>query len=50
MDLHVIKNETIPYNSTWINTLKTAVDFSETELEELNHEYTSSCFHFYLVS
>jgi anhydro-N-acetylmuramic acid kinase len=38
---HVIKNETIPYNSTWINTLKTAVDFSETELEELNHEYTS---------
>jgi hypothetical protein len=29
------------HNSTWINTLKTAVDFSETELEELNHEYTT---------
>jgi anhydro-N-acetylmuramic acid kinase len=30
---HVIKNETITYNSTWVNTLKTAVDFSETELK-----------------
>jgi anhydro-N-acetylmuramic acid kinase len=30
---HVIKHETITYDSTWVNTLKTAVDFSETELK-----------------
>jgi hypothetical protein len=40
MDLHVIKNETIPIIQPDKHT-KTAVDFSETELEELNHEYTS---------
>jgi anhydro-N-acetylmuramic acid kinase len=29
---------------------KTAVDFSETELEELNHEYTSFLLPLFLVS
>jgi anhydro-N-acetylmuramic acid kinase len=38
---HIIEQETITYDLTWVNTLKIAVDFSETELKELNHEYTS---------
>jgi hypothetical protein len=36
----MLLKETIPYNNLDKHT-KTAVDFSETELEELNHEYTS---------
>ena len=38
---NILESETIPYNSIWVNTLKTAVDFSETNLKKLNQEYTS---------
>ena len=34
------ETETIPYESNWLNKLKTAVDFSRTELEKLNEDYT----------
>ncbi len=34
------ESETIPYTITWLNKLKTAVDFSEKELTILNKEYT----------
>lgn len=37
----ILESETIPYSLDWINTLKIAVDFSETKLAKLNHEYTS---------
>ena len=36
----IIESETVSYNSSWINRLKSAVDFSKTELEKLNHDYT----------
>lgn len=36
----ILESETIPYDSNWINTLKSAVDYSKTELEKLNQEYT----------
>ena len=32
--------KTIPYTENWIQTLKKAVDFSESELEKLNADYT----------
>lgn len=32
--------ETVPYDDIWVNTLKTAVDFSEWELKKLNEDYT----------
>jgi anhydro-N-acetylmuramic acid kinase len=32
--------ETVPYEDIWVNTLKTAVDFSEWELKKLNEDYT----------
>jgi anhydro-N-acetylmuramic acid kinase len=38
---NITESETIPYNSNWVNTLKTAVDFSKPNLKKLNHEYTS---------
>ena len=34
------ETETIAYNCNWLNKLKTAVDFSRTELEKLNEDYT----------
>jgi anhydro-N-acetylmuramic acid kinase len=37
----IIESETIPYDLSWITTLKTAVDFSEINLKELNSNYTS---------
>ncbi|NGY37311.1 anhydro-N-acetylmuramic acid kinase [Flavobacterium sp. XN-5] len=40
-DFTILESETIPYNLTWVQTLKTAVDFSQIELEKLNQEYTS---------
>lgn len=40
-DFTILESETIPYNSSWVETLKTAVDFSQIELEKLNQEYTS---------
>lgn len=36
----ILKSETIGYSQSWINQLKLAVDFSETELEKLNQDYT----------
>ena len=36
----ILECETIGYSQSWINTLKSAVDFSKTELENLNKEYT----------
>ncbi|NBU80975.1 MAG: anhydro-N-acetylmuramic acid kinase [Flavobacteriaceae bacterium] len=32
--------ETVPYDNDWLNKLKTAIDFSEDKLKELNKEYT----------
>ncbi|MEZ7497419.1 anhydro-N-acetylmuramic acid kinase [Flavobacterium sp. Arc3] len=40
-DFNIIESETISYSSGWVNTLKTAVDFSEINLKKLNHDYTS---------
>ena len=34
------ETKTIPYDSNWLNKLKTAVDFSTTDLEKLNEDYT----------
>jgi anhydro-N-acetylmuramic acid kinase len=36
----ILESETIGYSQSWINRLKSAVDYSETELEKLNQEYT----------
>ena len=36
----IIESETIPYNSSWINHLKSAVDYSKEQLEKLNQDYT----------
>ena len=37
----ILESETIGYSQSWINQLKSAVDFSETELEKLNQDYTT---------
>lgn len=39
-DFNCIESETTPYDPAWINTLKTAVDFSEINLQKLNQDYT----------
>jgi anhydro-N-acetylmuramic acid kinase len=36
----IIENETVSYSQSWINQLKTAVDYSEKELVKLNSDYT----------
>lgn len=36
----ILECETIGYSQSWINNLKSAVDFSKTELKNLNEEYT----------
>lgn len=36
----ILESETIGYSQSWINHLKSAVDYSDTELEKLNKEYT----------
>lgn len=36
----ILESETIGYSQSWIDQLKSAVDFSETELEKLNKDYT----------
>ncbi|WP_281298343.1 anhydro-N-acetylmuramic acid kinase [Flavobacterium limnophilum] len=36
----IMESETIGYSQSWINQLKSAVDYSEMELEKLNQEYT----------
>ncbi|MBC5839526.1 anhydro-N-acetylmuramic acid kinase [Flavobacterium muglaense] len=37
----ILESATMPYDSQWINTLKTAVDFSPQELANLNTKYTA---------
>lgn len=37
----ILESETIGYSQSWINQLKSAVDYSEIELEKLNQEYTT---------
>jgi anhydro-N-acetylmuramic acid kinase len=36
----ILESETIGYSKDWINQLKSAVDYSENELEKLNKDYT----------
>lgn len=36
----LLECETIPYTTDWLNKLKIAVDFSDTQLEKLNSDYT----------
>jgi anhydro-N-acetylmuramic acid kinase len=36
----IIESQTIGYDSTWVQTLKQAVDFSKSDLEKLNSDYT----------
>ncbi len=40
-DFKIHESETVSYSDEWISILKNAVDFSETELVELNEDYTS---------
>jgi anhydro-N-acetylmuramic acid kinase len=37
----ILESETVGYSQSWINHLKLAVDYSETELDKLNAAYTS---------
>jgi anhydro-N-acetylmuramic acid kinase len=37
----ILESETVGYSQSWINQLKSAVDFSETELEKINKDYTT---------
>ena len=36
----ILESETIGYSQSWINHLKSAVDYSATQLEKLNQDYT----------
>ena len=36
----ILESETIGYSQSWIDQLKSAVDFSETQLKKLNQDYT----------
>jgi anhydro-N-acetylmuramic acid kinase len=36
----ILESETIPYSSSWIKSLKAAVDYSKEQLEKLNQDYT----------
>lgn len=36
----ILETETVPYDSDWLAKLKTAVDFSDSELKKLNEDYT----------
>ncbi len=40
-NFEILESETISYSQSWINQLKSAVDYSETALEKLNQEYTT---------
>ncbi len=37
----ILESETISYSENWLNKLRTAVDFSITELTQLNKDYTT---------
>lgn len=36
----ILETETVSYDDLWLNKLKVAVDFSDQELQLLNHDYT----------
>jgi anhydro-N-acetylmuramic acid kinase len=36
----ILESETVSYSNEWVNVLKSAVDFSELELNKTNREYT----------
>ncbi len=36
----IYETETVSYDNEWLNKLKTAIDFSEDQLKELNKDYT----------
>jgi anhydro-N-acetylmuramic acid kinase len=37
---NIYETETVSYDNDWLNKLKTAIDFSEDKLKELNKDYT----------
>jgi len=39
-NFEILETETVSYDYNWLNKLKAAVDFSETELHKLNEDYT----------
>ncbi|MFY0482692.1 anhydro-N-acetylmuramic acid kinase [Flavobacterium sp. PLA-1-15] len=39
-NFNLLECETVSYSQEWVNTLKTAVDFSQEQLEKLNKDYT----------
>ncbi|WP_426091919.1 anhydro-N-acetylmuramic acid kinase [Flavobacterium sp. DSR3-2] len=39
-EFEIQESETISYTTDWLNKLKIAVDFSKTQLEQLNQDYT----------
>lgn len=39
-EFEILESETISYPNDWLNKLKIAVDFCETQLEKLNQDYT----------
>ncbi|HEY0091335.1 MAG TPA: anhydro-N-acetylmuramic acid kinase, partial [Flavobacterium sp.] len=39
-NFHIYEAETTPYDEDWVTTLKSAVNFSKPELDELNRNYT----------
>ena len=39
-EFEILESETVSYSDNWVQQLKTAVDFSEVELEKLNQDYT----------
>ena len=36
----ILETETVSYDNDWLEKLKTAVDFSQEELQQLNQDYT----------
>ncbi|MEK8180410.1 anhydro-N-acetylmuramic acid kinase [Flavobacterium buctense] len=41
----ILESETVSYSDDWLNKLRTAVDFSKTELTQLNKDYTTLLAH-----
>ncbi len=39
-DFKILESETIPYDNQWLNKLKAAINYSKTQLENLNLDYT----------
>ena len=36
----IYETETVSYDNEWLNKLKTAIDFTEDQLKDLNKDYT----------